>query len=80
MKDLTEKVVAGLPTVPLERAGNTFIEAIVHYIAHPEDSPELRVRKGLLVGSVALVLPATILRGAAYHNYGEIAAALITFA
>jgi guanylate cyclase len=68
------------PPSPLERAGNTYIQAIVRYIAHPDDSPELQVRKGLLVGSVALVLPATIIWGAAYLYYGEITAALITFA
>ena len=63
----------------LERAGNTYVQAIVRYIARPEDPPELQVRKGLLVGSVVLVLPATIVWGAAYAYYGETLAALITY-
>ena len=63
----------------LERAGNTYVQAIVRYIARPEDPPDLQVRKGLLVGSVVLVLPATIVWGAAYAYYGETLAALITY-
>ena len=67
------------PPSLLERAGNTYVQAIVRYFTRPEDPTELQVRKGLLSGSVALVLPATLIWGAAYLYYGESLAALITY-
>ena len=63
----------------LERAGNTYVRAIVRYVARPEDPLDLRVQKGLLVGSVVLILPAALIWGAAYFYYGELWAALLTF-
>ena len=63
----------------LERAGNTYVQAIVRYIAQPEDPPEQQVRKGLLVGATGIVLPFTIVWGTAYLYYGESVAAFITY-
>lgn len=63
----------------LEHAGNIFVRAITRYFTRPEDPVDLQVHKGLLAGSVVLVLPATLTWGSAYLYYGELPAAFITY-
>ena len=65
---------------PLQRAGDIYTQAIDRYIAHPDDPPELQVRKRLVVGGTVIVLPATILWGGLYIVYGEFWAGFITLA
>jgi adenylate cyclase len=64
----------------LEQVGDLFVSGVINFIAHPGDSYDEQVQKGLLVGGTFVVLPATILWSSAYFYYGETTAALITFA